>query len=550
MKIIHFQFHLFKLILMSTSNISQQYKLRVRVADEYKYLVKIIVFDSANRIVSPSQGSIYEYLYSLPKGLYTVRVEMNAEVNDKVIIVNSDKEYFITSDYSSHSIENMIIPPIQYSSALLGKTYGSSHEYYTYPAIEWSKRDTTSFSFFDPNTSNSSLFIFIRFPSIEKYMDMKKNWAKSFYKDFEIANEEGKPIFRFEEQRGIEVNENEGWLAFNAKLPNGIYYLIYHGDEPRQIPIYVFKNWHTQFFMTLGNVPLFGSTRIFISRQRVFNPQENTHKYIDILLDKLQNGDYSIDEELINMAAYGKYESPMLGLICSYIYLKSSETKSDQLFRIITQNLGNVILKDNDESPDIKALNILAADHFNNMNYWNTEIKGTPMLRVGFEAIKNASLKQKNLISKNSINDFISETLFYDSPFNTFKPIPFYKKEETSIPQNNIFKFTDNRPFSGLLANSVALEFDVLKSSKYFKPIVDEFAVSLKDYLNPLIIDHIKNTSMDSGPYSNWIRNSISDMLNSKENISINDISNQLNLSGNTITRIFDDWKNELKNKK
>jgi len=508
-------------------------------------------------MIKPVEKSKYQYSYQLKKGLYTVRIEMNAEISDKVITLNSDKEYLVSSDLSQASRTNIIQPPQQFSSALLSgdnvKTYGSSHEYYTYPAIDFSKKDTFSFTGYNPNDSDSSLFVFMRFPSIEKYNGLRSKWSKPFYLDFEIVNEDGESIIQFESRSGLEVNENDGWLAFNAKLPNGIYYLIYRGAEPRQIPIYVFKNWHTQFFMTLGNEPLFGSIRIFISKQREFNPKENTNKYIDILLDKLQNGDYSVDEELIEMAAYGKYESPMLGLICSYVYLKSSQTKEDRLFNIITQNMQNVILKDNDESPDIRALNILAADHFAKSNYKKTAVKATPMLRIGFEAIQNAALKNRNLISKNSVNDFVSETLFYDSPFNTFKPIPFYKKPKLTSQSEMISESLENETIDLHTLPTLLVEKDEIENMKGFKengPKIDKFSMSLQDLLKPNILDYIKSSDASSASENSWVKSSISDLLNTNENLNINDISNQLNLSGNTITRIFDTWKKDLKNSK
>lgn len=539
---------------MSTSESSIRFQLLIKVADEYKYLVKILVFDSGNRIVSPIEKSRYQYQFQLKKGLYTVRVEINAEINDKVITVNADKEYLVSSEYSSTSQSNVIEPPQQFSSALLSgansKTYGSSHEYYTYPAIDLSKRDTFMYNAINTSHLNSSLFIFMRFPSIDKYKNLRSKWSKSFYQDFEIVDEFGEQILQFDSRGGLEVNENDGWLAFNAMLPNGIYYLIYHGNEPRQIPIYVFKNWHTQFFMTLGEIPLFGTARIFISAFREFNPNAKTNKYIDILLDKLQNGDYSVDEELIEIAAYGKYESPMLGLICSYVYFKSPQTRNDNLFNIISQNMQRVILKDNDESPDLRALNILAAEHFSNTDFKKTAINGTPMLRIGFEAIKNASVKNTRLISKNSINDFISETLYYDSPFNTFKPIPVYKKPKDEISLEDRYEELGNKvkPVIKFLIEKDEPELE--EGFKEIGPKVDKFEINIQNLLKPNVINFIKSSDVDSESEKNWIRTTISDMLNQDDNLSINDISSQLDLSGNTITRIIDDWIKEIKGKK
>jgi hypothetical protein len=246
---------------MSTSDSPIRFQLRILVADEYKYLVKILVFDSGNRIISPVEESEHKYQYQLKKGLYIVRVEMNAEINDKIITLNADKDFLVSSRYSSSSQSNIIEPPQKFSSALLSgeniKTYSSSHEYYTLPAIILSKRDTFTYNAINISPSNSSLFIFMRFSSVEKYDTLKSKWAKSFYQDFEIVDEFGGQILKFDSQIGLEVNEDFGWLAFNAMLPNGVYYLIYHGIEPRQIPIYVFKNWHTQFFRACSKILYF-----------------------------------------------------------------------------------------------------------------------------------------------------------------------------------------------------------------------------------------------------------------------------------------------------
>ncbi|NOS94452.1 MAG: hypothetical protein HOP30_21265 [Cyclobacteriaceae bacterium] len=536
---------------MSTSDSPTKFILRAMVANEYKYLVSIFLFDSTNRIISPIEKSRDQYKYQLKKGLYTLRVEMNAGITDKVITVNTNKAYWITSDLSQAPLSDIIQPPQQFSSALLSgartETYLSSHEYYTHPAIKLSKRNTFIYNQVQTKKLNSSLFIFLRFPSIDKYNSLRSKWAKSFYKYFEIVNEYGELLLSFDSKSGLQVNENDGWLAFNAQLPHGIYYLIYRGSEPRQIPIYVFNNWHTQFFMTLGEVPLFGTTRIFMSAKREFNPKAEANKYIDILLDKLQNGDYSVDEELIEIAAYGKYRSPMLGLICSYVYFKSRQTKSDDLFRIITQNMQRVILKDNDESPDLRALSILAAEHFDKTNYRKTAIKGTPMLRIGLEAIKNASLKNRALIPKNSINDFISETLYYDSPFNTFKPIPVYKRPKSSLASEknmNEIAFDIHSESRFLIDMN---EGGVEKEPKELEPKIDKFSLNINGYLEPNLISFIKSSETNSEAERNWVRTSISGLLSKNENLSINDISNQLNLSGNTITRIFDDWGKKIK---
>lgn len=536
---------------MLTSKKKSHHTLRITISEEYKYLVKIKVFDSNSRIVESQSSDRYEVLFILPQGLYTVRIEMNGDIKDEIILLDKEKVYKI-GDINSYTTNNIktISPSKQFSSALLGETYGSSFEYYTNPAVEWSKGETFSLNIND--NSNSSLFIFLRFPSVEKFEKFKSSFSKPFYSEFEIVDEFGQVLIEFGEKSGVEVNNHQGWVAFNAKLPSGIYYFLYKGNEPRQIPIYVYENWHTQFFMTLGNQPLFGTIRIFLSRNREFDPNDKLNKYIDILLDKLQNQDFSLDPELIEIAASGKFESPMLGLICSYIYLKSKETKHDYLFNIITHNMQNVILNGNQESPDLRALNILAANHLPKYKYKETNVSGTPMLRIGFETILKASVQNKELIPQNSINDFISENLYFDSPFNTFKPIPlintslhlgfikyYLGTDENSFDRFDKFNLGINKmvvPDSDEDLQAMTPNFDI-NIERYSKRIVTLF--------DDKLFKHIKVMN-NSGKEISWIQNSIAEIVKSNKDISINDISNNLNISGNTVNRIFTNWQNEV----
>ncbi len=524
MKYILFEFHIQIKKSMSNSENMKKYKLKVRVYWEYKHYVKIFVFNSDDVIVEPSISNIDETIFTINKGLYTLRVEINGNIKDEVILINKDEDYEIGGiDNTQYSDSKFISLPQQFSSALLsnseGASYGSSFEYYTDPAVEWSEKETFALNSIDSAKLNSSLFIFLRFPSLKRYKSLKKSFSKSFFSDFEIVDEVGNCITKFDTDEVV-VNEQYGWVAFNAKLPHGIYYLIYRGEEQRQVPIYVFRYWHTQFFMTLGSKPLFGTIRTFVAQHQSFNPSEPTHRYIDILLNKLQNKDYNLDDELIQMAAYGKYESPMLGLICSYIYLKSEQTKDDRLFKAIIQNMQNVILKENTESPDLRALNILASNHFENHNYEKTTVVGTPMFRVGFEAILKASVENSELISQNSDNDYISENLLFDSPFITFKPIPLTNDRAVSPI------FNTRGPHVG-----------------------NVYSTNVKDLLGKGLLSFIQNKAQ-SEVSDSWVKNSISDLVIKDENVSINKISNELSISANTVNRIFIEFNNEAKEKK
>lgn len=520
-----------------------EYSIRIIIGADCRYMVNICVFDSESRSLHPISSTPWEIMFTCKKGLYTLRIEMNGEIKDEIIIVDMNKEYTIS--YENINKPGVISPPKQYSSATLGGTYASSREYYTQPSLQFSKTDTVNYLLFPERIRHSSLFIFLRFSSKDRYNEIIGEIDTPFYKDFKILNESGSVVLDFNSGAGIRYSMYDGWAAFSAEVPNGIYYLLYTGKEPRQIPIYVFKGWHTQFFLTLDRTPLYGTARVFISKNREFNRYDEINKYIDLLMDKLQNEDYTLSSILIDSAAHGKFESPMLGLICSYIYLKSKETKEDGLFKEIVTNMQKLILKDNEECPDLQALNILASSHFPDHSFGKKPVRGTPMLRIGFEAIQNASAKYNSLIPLYSLNDYITENLYYDSPFNTFAPLPerayeqAKKGESENAGNEPRVKFTED---TGSVNMESYIAFD---DERILKP---DYSVSIQSQYDNNVIQYFKSPKFNLS-VNGWLENSIADIIKSNDNISIDDISSKLSLSGNTVNRIFIELEKQAGNK-
>ncbi|WP_340199932.1 helix-turn-helix domain-containing protein [Ascidiimonas sp. W6] len=554
----------------SPSKTHAQLKLTIHIDYVYIHLVKVSLFDTHNREVIPLEKSNQHHLYfEIPSGLYTLRMVMNGQVKDKVFLLDKDKSFNI----ANHHGENVIKPPKQFSSVLVSELYESSHEYYTNPAVEWSQKDTfTHGKSIVHKEANSSLFIFLRFPSVEHYNRLREESGFEFFDKFKLTDENGKVLFYLNDENATQMDRNTGWLAVNCKLISGTYFLLYEGEQARQIPVNIFEHWHTQLFLTVGAQPLFGTLRIFLARQRRFDPHNETYKYIDILLNKLQNRDYSLGKELVEMAAYGKFESPMIGLVAAYIYLKSKETHEDNLFKVITENMQQAILKKNEDSPDLRALTILASQHFDDYNFDKTVVKGTPMLRVGFEALLSAAVDNVRLIKENSINDYISENLYFDSPFNTFKPFPFPKdrSKRTKKPSKKIrnprpghkggfgalgsgdfFDKTNEPAFSKeILSDEVFNEWDskmMEEEAVNYQPKITgtkRFKVSVKDLFDKKLLKFVDKGSEEKVRNS-WVKQGIYELVTKDKKITMNEISSQLGVSRNTVSRIFAEWEDE-----
>lgn len=403
------------------TNNSVSFTLTILFTEPHAFLSNVTIFNNKfERVVTPvnNEDSFYR-IYRLAAGNYTVRIEISGQIADSEVVITSDK--ICTAGFRDQNDAQVLKLPPLYSSALLKDVthYESSHEYYLLPAVRISEINTYGNQI--TANINSGLFIFLRYPTKEIYQ--KSGNSRTFWERFRLYAQSGKEVARF--PRNCNTDETNGSLGFSANLYPGLYFFVYSDDREntRTIPLYIYEGWYTQFFMTVLNQPLFGSIRIFLSEQKRFNPLAEYNVYTDVCLCKLQNNDYSLDENLIRHIASGKFEFPMLGLLGAYMYLKSKETGNDNLFRTIVQNLQLKILR-NSDSPDILALNLLSYKHFEQTTTGNTrislmQIAGTPMLRIAYNIICESAAEHPWLINENNLNDYIAEHQALDSPFNT-----------------------------------------------------------------------------------------------------------------------------------
>lgn len=519
---------------MSTSSL---HKIHVRLAEAYKFTAKVFLFNATNQSIEPTVNYGTDVAFEVPTGLYTLRCGLNADFVDVVLFAEQDLFYFVDNNEALMRTEEvLIVPPKQFSSALLGFSYGSSHEYYTYPAVDMSQTDTLQHHTAIDASTNSSLFLFMRFPSKEVYDAVLPSLSQPFFEPFEIRDVDYHLIADFKDPTCIKYDNHFGWLAFNAQLKPGVYYLFYTGKNPRQTAIYVYPNWHTQFFMTLGEEPLFGTIRIFLSPIRVFEFENDHHKYVDILMDKLQNRDFGLDEALLHLAANAEFVSPMLSLLCTYIYLSSQETKDDGLFRAITDNLQRNVLMNSEYSADLLALNLLAQKHNPDYTFSMGSVHGTPMFRIGFEAILQAALTNDSLIPQGSLNDYVSENLYYDSPVSTFKPVLFNaEKSKVEIQKESNL--------------NIEYSLEDTKSVGSIENLATDDSSGSKKLLDKETRTHIKEAEGMSEDGS-WLKTSIAELLMSNSKIQLDEISEKLSIAKNTISRILDEWKDEAKSYK
>ncbi|MDN3582086.1 DUF3606 domain-containing protein [Mucilaginibacter flavus] len=567
------------LITPDQESAQKNHNLRLILDDTYAFALEIQIFTKRKKLVEGLEMQSGELRsYSLPEGEYIVRLILNGMIADNQVALYEDKSFGV----GKFEIGEKLNAPELYSSAPIGGnlSYGTSFDYYTQPAVAISKLETYKNNRLKHKTSG--LFIFLRFPNADYFTETSKE--KPNWNNFSLTNEAGKILAQFPEgwkgdgdPTGYNIRPYSGYIAFSGYLAPGLYFLNYGGSDARVIPVSVYNDWYTQVFLTMAEQPLFGTLRIFLSKRRAFDPNDKNHLYIDYCLNKIQNGDFTLDEQLIQRIAYNKFDSPMLGLLGAYIYLFSKETEDDGLFDIIVRNLQTKIIKNSKTSPDIWALNLLSYQHFKKTVALDrqTTIKGTPMLRIAYDSIKEAAVIYPWLVPENSLNDHIAEYQCFDSPFNTYKPFqtfwvselldpssiqipnfgkkPAASKKRTLLESSNSIKMSIN----GL---DVEVHFNDSESNKLFntsfEPTNPRALKSSLDrqrnrhFISSMDYEPIKFFGGNEGRYQLFnaalnddtgspLSSYIASALLENSDLKPKDIAESLNLPLNTVLRIF-----------
>lgn len=534
---------------MSASNTVNRFTLQIGSQKQYMFIVKVSVFDGGLQLIENNIVS-FPITKELEKGLYMIRVEISGAVKDTYVTV--DKNIRIEIGTNSNHLDDSVIliePPEVYSSALFydgyRNIYKSSHEYYTMPAERFSNEVTTTSPFV--RSAQSSLFIFFRYSSREKAREYDALSNPCFF-NFTILNAKGETLYTFHNGENLQYDMLEGWAAFNTFLEKGMYFMEFNGTNKRMIPIYVYENFHTQLFMSLALEPQYGSIRVFINPTRSYTPHDEYNKVIDVLMDKLQNNDYLLNDKLVTIIADGKFDSPMLGLLGAYLYLKSDRTHKDELFSLIVSNLKNKILLGNDTAPDLIALEILSNIHTGKELLLNQKkITGTPMFRIGYEAIRKASVADPALIPSNSLNDLITENLYYDSPLTTFKPFPISEDQftratdYTAISTDDVILFDQTVPGSNAVKPGTG-SFDPLRKS--IRPI------NIKTLLGEEVFNQFVQLPDTDSESVNWLHLAMAEMARKDEGLTVKDLSEKLQISGNTVNRVLKTFSIDVQNKR
>jgi hypothetical protein len=354
---------------------------------------RITIRDGWDEIRAEGDG---EVVASLPKGLYTVRLERAGVVVEHVVRHTGD---------TSRSE----MAPAR-ASALPSFDTVNAHEYYSYTAHELSKRDTGNAASVLPDDGSGAgrLFLFVR--AAEYGSHGGRDLADPLFLD----SLDGLRLTDFT-PNVVEQDHDAGWLAFSAPARAGSYVLRTSGLGARDMVVSVFAGWETQLFIPFEHRPrLERASVLVVHAGSGFHPDDRVAQAIDAGLSGLRSGMNLLPPEERQMLLYGKFENPMLGLIGAHLLLLEPEPNWN-LLRIVIMNLERLL----PGSADVHAVRLAAAMRHGG-EVPPQPVTAPPMLHRGMMAIMEGSAVRPEIVPEAGFIERIAPHLLADSAWTTW----------------------------------------------------------------------------------------------------------------------------------
>ncbi len=332
--------------------------LRLRIVDPHGQPVDdcdVAVMDGRkNRVFEYSSLDHAEHQHNarLAQGLYDVQVTRGTATTRQLVRHAEDHWHEITIASTR--------------SAMPSPGSTGMHEYYAEPARHFSTTSSSNAdTLFDGADGRCRLMLFVRL------RDKNTPPEGSLFSGLSLCHWGGELITEFD-ANVIEENQGDGWAAFAAALPEGLYILRW-GHQ--LLPLSVITDWGTYLFLPyVSQVDLAGGT-IFLNRPNEgYDPYSATTEATNRVVALARAGTTALPLGLRRQMWDMKFENPILGLLAVYATLDANLPHLP-VVDVATDNLAHLM----PGSPDIDALRIAVA-----MARDDTpdpvSIKGTPML--------------------------------------------------------------------------------------------------------------------------------------------------------------------------
>lgn len=375
----------------------ERFRLEVKTDDED---ATVSVLDATDRIAGSEAAAEAGVSFHLAPGLYTVRVALAGQITEQVVRLTSDRHIDIEA------------PQRRSPAPLYHRTpqrYGTSHEYYTDPAIRLSTHPTRG----PLGGGGSFLMVFLHTSSLGA-----RQLPTGIESELSLCDANGRELTRFgaaETQR----DPAYGWLGLSAEAAPGDYLLRYVGaGQPREMPLLVTGGFKTFVFASVADYPRLNGASIVMSRG-AFVPNDEITLTVDRALDVLASGQGDVRGEGMQMLLHGKFDNPILGLVGLHVLLRRREPPRPELLSTALGNLQGLLGR----TPDVRALELLVSGVLGTPPDLQP-IARPPLLRAGFEAIVDVAAEHRELIVPGSPLERVSLRALTDSPWTSWSPAP------------------------------------------------------------------------------------------------------------------------------
>lgn len=385
---------------------SSRTEFHLTVDDDPTFSLSVISND--DRICATNQDAPIDI--SLPRGVYTIRAELNGQFVDTLV---------------RHTEDQHVEPelPERFSAVPLPDAF-TTHEYYTYSAWEISQAPTAGQICWDGNPSSGCL-LFIRAPDRERTLGI--NQAETLI----LRTLDGKILSDFSDAA---IDPDAGFTAWSADMSPGVVVLEDHGRRPRQLPIRLFDGFQTQVYVMYRGRPLFEDLRVLttsyddIMSRGGRDPYDRSDEFaraseqVDAGLAALANDARDIGGKLVREFLNSKFRNPLLGLIGAYLMLLRrhrgmGQSDDADLPSIVIGNLEDLM----PGSADIAALKVLAEPWLGPPIL--EPVHDVPLLRIGAEILIQRAAIDPALIPEGSVLDAVSDRLLGDTVWTSWEPI-------------------------------------------------------------------------------------------------------------------------------
>lgn len=345
---------------------------------------------------------------TLKPGVYTVEVTLGKERDSKLVVVSPGYTTHVDEKQWAKGAVSASMPFVQADIESRGEVL---------PAEEASR----TLTWIDGPGGESRLFLFLQ------TANPKRN--PRFAEGLRLLDAHGNAITDF--TVGVEHNEHNGWLAFNADLPPG-YYILHRsrrGVPPRHQAIYLCAGWDTQCLLTAPrNYPSLSTMTLQMARRgRGIVRNDDAAIAADAVLDDMRWGSRSsvvVRERILDLM-YAKIENPWLGILCGYALLRTRKARDSRYNDLMPAVIENI--RDIRDHPDARALLLEAGVPT------DTEFPFPPLLRDGLEIVHRHSMTRSGLIPLDSLTDLVLDSLLVDSPWVAWRHLEQYPKVVSSL---------------------------------------------------------------------------------------------------------------------